>query len=441
MNHKMVKYTAAQKRAYYAKKRAMQKNKEEGIRYNRAKYYGHGKYTKKNGGYSARRIGKAVGAGIGSYIAPGIGTAIGSALGSGAGTLFKAITGYGDYVIKQNSLLNIGPVDESMASFGNGSVRIKHREYITSIGATTAFTNNSFNINPGLNESFPWLSTIAASFDQYKFHGLIFELVSTSSDAIASTTALGMGQVIAATDYDSLDAAFQNAPQMLNSMFSSSHKPNCDILHAVECAPKEQAQQLYYVRTGALPSGGDLRLSDLGVFQVATQNMPADYSGMAMLFVSYDVSLYKPVSDRSVGSDLSTDSFDLVIGNGTTPLGSSQTANAYNSIGCTVDSSANLNFPAGLEAGYFLIDWFVIGTPQTLTYPVLSGVNASVLTSTQLTSPIAGGSSARAMLSFVVKITGGNAKVEWGTSGTIPTSGTGTLRITQVNGDLYSSAT
>ena len=159
--------------------------------------------------------------------------------------------------------------DQQVPSFGDDSIRVRKREFVCNVDSlSTLFTNSTFPINPGLEQSFPWLSSIAKNYEQYRFNGLIYQFVSTSSDAIASTTALGLGQVILATDYSAVDDAFQSAPQMLGSMFSNSGKPSDNIMHAIECAPMDTPQKLYYVRTGQAPTNSDKRLWDLGIFKL-----------------------------------------------------------------------------------------------------------------------------------------------------------------------------
>lgn len=46
-----------------------------------------------------------VGSMIGNAIAPGIGGALGGELGTAGGKLFKSITGFGDYTVRDNSLI------------------------------------------------------------------------------------------------------------------------------------------------------------------------------------------------------------------------------------------------------------------------------------------------------------------------------------------------
>lgn len=220
------------------------------------------------------------------------GASIGRYLGQGVSN----IAGFGDYTISSNTLLDEG---QQIPSFGdmNHAIIISHREYIQdiSIPATPAnFTLQSFPINPGLSQSFPWLSAIAPSFDQYEIMGMIFEFKSTSSD-FGTTTSLAMGTVIMATDYDSADNNYASKIEMENAQYSTSCKPSVSCIHAIECDPRFNFSPVKYVRSGGVPSGKDIRLYDQGNFQIATVGLPTGSSGViGELWVSYQIKFFKP---------------------------------------------------------------------------------------------------------------------------------------------------
>lgn len=241
-----------------------------------------------------------MGSAVGGVIAPGvIGTNVGGLLGAGAGAVIDRITGQGDYTIKSNTLIKAAPVP----SFGKGCIRVQHREMLYDVTSSGVFKLSPFDINPGLRTSFPWLAQIAQNFEMYKFHGLIFEYVSTSGDALTGTNT-ALGKVIMATDYNVLDDNFDNEQQMYTTEFSNSGKPATNLIHAVECAPPENPLKLYYIRTGATTTG-DQRFYDLGRFQIAVSGCQSVGNPIGELWVSYDVSLCKP-SIQSVddGDDL-----------------------------------------------------------------------------------------------------------------------------------------
>lgn len=416
----------------------------KGRYYVRPRVTGRGRYKVSAPGVG-RSLGRALGSALGNVIAPGIGGAAGQAIGGWAGgklgSAFKSITGWGDYTVRENSLVY---PDRVVPSFGEDSIRVKKREYICEINASTSFTNNSFPINPGLDTTFPWLAAIASNYEQYRFNGLVFQFVSTSSDAIASTTDLGLGQVIIATDYNAADAPFINSPQMLNTMFANSGKPSENIMHAIECAPTDQAQKLYYVRTGDNPDGTDIRLYDMGILQLATQNMPAVYPGMGQLWVTYDITFCKSVQNNQVGFDLNTDVYRLVAPAITTAyFGTSRTLADHSNLGTTV-TGTQISFPVTLSSGYYMIYYHTAGTVASVANPSLALSNCSLVkgwADTSLTGISNSSTSSGNFIStYVVRIDDRDATITF-SGGTLPTPSTvGDLVITQVNGEIYVSA-
>jgi len=408
------------------------------VRRKRATMRGHGGYfTDMIKDYSkgyANKLGSYAGGALGGMLAPGIGSAAGASLGGALGDRFAQLTGVGDYEVKYNSVLQ---PDAVVPSFGEDSIRVKKRECIGHIDATEDFTNNVYAINPGDKVTFPWLSQIASNYSQWRMNGLVFQVKSTTSDAIASTTDLGLGQVICATNYDALEKPYQDDIQMLGSTFANSDKPSKDILHAVECAPTDTAQKLYYIRSGSVPTGGDVRLYDMGNFQVATVDMPSDYLGMAQLWVTYDVTLVKSVMNSQLGFQLATDQFTLNSPSTSNPWGSSQTKLEGSNLGCTFSGSSTqeMFFPVNLESGYYSIQWNVsAGTAQTYAFtPTYTNCNVVQLVTNR------GESTTNGISCFVVQITARNASVFLG-SVVVPTGAslTGNLVVTQVNGEIYS---
>lgn len=99
------------------------------------------------------RLGRAAG---GAFSGTGMGAELGGLVGRGV----SHIAGFGDYNVRQNSIIH-GHIDEGSAipSFGDmgQGTCIRHREFIADIAATgsTAFGLQSFSINPGVSSTFP----------------------------------------------------------------------------------------------------------------------------------------------------------------------------------------------------------------------------------------------------------------------------------------------
>lgn len=421
-------------------------------RYRAGRQYvrGRGAYRIPRNFFNAEKVGRAagsaIGAVIGNTVAPGSGLALGSdiggSLGAIGGKLFRRITGWGNYAIKENSLLHNGKI---ATGFAEDAIRVAKREFICELNASTGFVNNSFPIQPGASETFPWLAQIAQNYEQYRFHGLLFEYISTSSDAIASSTDLGMGQVVMATDYNAADHPYINGPQMMGSMFSKTFKPSENCIHPVECAPSDQAQKLYYVRTGVQPTGTDIRLYDMGIFQIATQNMPAAYSGMGQLWVTYDVEFTKSVMNSQLGFDLNTDHWELEGISNANYLGTSQTMKEHSNLGTVIESNT-LYFPPALSSGYYLVIYdlsdndspgsFNGGTWTRTNCTFVSSIFANAADQISNT----GETTNRGIKIEIIKITARDASIAFSslTSPGFPLRGD--LIITQVNGEIYADA-
>lgn len=218
---------------------------------------------------------------------------------------FCFYVGSGRYNITQNSVSLKGEGPSFKAS-KNGCVRVQHREYIGDIsGSTSAFAIQSYlPINPGAAVTFPWLSTVAQSFQQYRFHGLVFEYISSSGNAISGTSA-AIGEVFMATNYNANGTQFTTKSEMLNMEFATVSSPAQSLMHLIECDPKQSTLATLYVRNQSLITP-DFRFYDLGDFTIATSGQPGTYA-IGSLFVTYDVELFKPsmlaVSDPLVGNE------------------------------------------------------------------------------------------------------------------------------------------
>lgn len=218
---------------------------------------------------------------------------------SKAADWFQSVTGFGDYNVNNNTLMtdNAPPM---FTSSGTG-IRVCHREYLGDISGSSAFTLESYPINPGMHETFPWLAQVASNFEQFKLHGCIFEFRSTSADALNSTNT-ALGTILMATDYDVYDASYASKADMAQAMFTCSGPPSRSLFHPIECDPSQLPTKLLYLRSGQIDTDGrDLRFYDIGNFQIATVGMQAA-SVIGELWVTYDVEFFKPQPTNQDGS-------------------------------------------------------------------------------------------------------------------------------------------
>jgi len=219
----------------------------------------------------------------------------------------RAITGLGDYHVNENALVNPAP-GPIINNNTHGGVVIRHREYLGDVNSSVsanAFKLTSYPLQPASPQTFPWLSQVAANFQEYSFEGLIFEFVSMSADALNSTNT-ALGQVIMATNYNAGALPYASKQEMENSEFAISTKPSKSQVHLIECEPRRTAiSTMLYIRQGAVPAGQDVRLYDWGNFQLATNGFQATNVNAGELWVSYQVALNKPILAELLGDSIS----------------------------------------------------------------------------------------------------------------------------------------
>jgi len=334
-------YSQAEKAAYYKKKASSYVPRISGrgdysvfkrrIASNYRKPYRHPGVGRKIGRTAGRYIGDQIPF-IGSQLGGMVGGLAGQAVHSG----IKTITGYGDYVVKENSVLYNR---DAVPQFGMSNPRctiIAHREFVTDINGSTLFNIDTFNINASNPAIFPWLSQVARNYEQVVWQGLVFEFKTTCATAIGSTNT-ALGTVVMATQYDSKSAPFLNKQQMENYEFAQSTVPSQSIMHAIECDPKLTYNQgMFYIpQPDDDQNDNDSRMSDIGRFSIATVGMQA-ISTIGELWVTYKVCLLKPKLTSQV---LQADAWNLDTANitATAPYGDTpqlrpqSTSAAYNS--------------------------------------------------------------------------------------------------------------
>jgi len=259
--------------------------------------------------------------GIAKWIPRGIGAAAGY-LHSGmsgarqgwqvGGNVSKAL-GWGDYNMETNQIVNPTPQDQMQIqvnpSNASGDIIFDHTEFVgnvlapgrsDAIGDATLpskFDVASFAVNPGNSSLFPFLSTIASQFEMFEFAGLMVQYKPLSGESANDTNSLG--KVMLCTNYDPSALPFSSSYSLENYDYSCSAKPSAGQVHGIETLPSQRLTQQLYVQTkksdpGPAPQGvKDKLLTDLGLFQIATEGIPVGHSDAIVgeLWVSYKIKL------------------------------------------------------------------------------------------------------------------------------------------------------
>lgn len=376
-----------------------------------------------------------------------LGTMGGSLLGGPAGAIIggKALSdvgrwlGMGDYKVTSNTLVGNNAIP--MMHNKQQSIVVRHKEYICDI--ISSGTANTFNVgtsvtlNPGLQASFPWLANVAQNFQEYTWRGLIFHYVSTSADAIASSTNTALGDVIIATQYRSTAAAFGDKPTMLNEYFTSNGKPSESFCHPIECDPRENPYNVQYVRAGAVLSGEDAKTYDLGVTSIATAGIQGTSNVCGEIWASYEVELRKPVAFGLDAQGQLSMSFNAGTPTAANFFAGTQTY-YYNTLGIALPATGGLvTVPAGVGGNLF-VNFIFAGVTTYVAPSAGTFVNCAVQPIYTSTNSLSAGGSAGngngGSFAFLLKIANPELQTQFTMSGGTFTGQSSTyLQIMNVN--------
>ena len=290
------------------------------------------------------------------------------AVGSFIGNKIANFTGFGDY--SSNSLAGGDMNNQTSISVNKtdntGDIFVTRSEFVQNVtvtgpaGGTTLFQLSSFGLNPGLSQTFPWLSQIAQNYALYDFEGLMFQYKPMFTESAGSSSSLG--KVIMATSYDPEQTVFRSSIEMENYDYANASKPSSGMVHGVETAQRQQALNMLYIRTGATTRS--LVFSDIGRFMLATEGVPlASAQTTAIvgeLWVTYRVRLSRAELYNSLlGYAIAT---DVLRGTCSTSSLTSGTTfvKSTNSIGVQVvatgsTSSFQILFPVNISLGSYQI--------------------------------------------------------------------------------------
>lgn len=331
--------------------------------------------------------------GKGSYATPqgpfqAIGTQLGALAGGGLGKLLGTITGLGDYEIAKNSIMGSDPPPLNNTGKPNHhSTRIQHREFIKNIYPSRqnppVFEVSSWEINPTNQVLFPWLAGTAINYQYWRPMGIVFEFISSAGDAVNSTN-IALGTVAIATNYNSNAEKPADVRHLLNMEYVCSSKPSSNLLHGVECDPKQMVLPMLYTSPNRTIPGqeNDKRFESLGRINVATfgSQFNASPQVIGQLWVTYDIELIAPYLDASVAlsSHIEIDPVSLtpalLFGNT-----SGNVVQANSNAGLTIDQPNNLViFPLGTSAIFSVTYSVQLFNPVNWTAPTLTGINGAV---------------------------------------------------------------
>jgi hypothetical protein len=216
-----------------------------------------------------------------------------------------------------NAIVNggTGTVIPTFREGGDNTVTVSHKEYIGDVFGPEAagqFQNTVYPINPGLVRTFPWLSQVAANYEEFTLKQCIFTYRTTVTDFVSSGGQVGT--IIMATQYNPSDPPFANKQDAMEYDLAMSGKVSEHMLHGVECDPRlNSGTSGKYTRSGPVRQDQDLKSYDHGNLNVCVSNIPQAFANQALgeLWVSYTVELRKPKFFVSRGLAIQR---DLIVG-------------------------------------------------------------------------------------------------------------------------------
>jgi len=170
------------------------------------------------------------------------------------------------------------------SKLSDGTV-FRHREYIANISPSGNFTPRKVEINPGLKDTYPWLSGVAPNFQKYKFRKLRFVYETAQSTFIP-------GMVMFAPNFNVID----DLPYDKGAMLQLSHAKRAPVWQnfAMDIPLKEmESYKYYFVRTTTV---SNLLLTDPLYLIVATDAVSTDIAYCGELWIEYEIEFIFPIT-------------------------------------------------------------------------------------------------------------------------------------------------
>jgi len=277
--------------------------------------------------------------------------AAGNAVRSGVNTLSrkaknKALRSIEEFAAPAaigTSIVKSDPMISNHNSKGIKSVTVSNREAIDiSINGSSSWTPQfEIELNPGVANTFPFLSNIAAQYQEYKFAKLKLIYI-----PIAATST--QGDIIMCPFYDSTQPFPGNeiqASDTANSIVGSVWMPHVCTLSPSLMHPSGVKK---YIRTYRM--SGDTKNYVVGRFQFSTVN-ESNTNAIGKLYVEYTVHLFGPRLAPTVGLGPSQTSV-WYLGSGFSLTGATtSTLTGWNALATT----DNLNTTVSASTGVFTL--------------------------------------------------------------------------------------
>lgn len=166
------------------------------------------------------------------------------------------------------------------------SKSITNRELVGTLNGNVNLTVLTFPINPGLANTFPWLSSQAVNWQQYRFRKLCFHFITR----VGSNTA---GTMILSPDYNPIDPVPNTEQVAMDTQDAVENVPWRDFSCFLDVGAMHEIGPRKTVRTQNV--AGDLAAFDCGNLHVCAVGM-ADGSAVGKLWVEYEIDFFVPAT-------------------------------------------------------------------------------------------------------------------------------------------------
>jgi hypothetical protein len=182
-------------------------------------------------------------------------------------------------------------------NFGRARTIIKHSEYIGDVLGSVNFTvAMTLNCNPGLPNSFPWLSQIANAYQKFCIKTLQYRF---NTEAPSTIT----GSIFLSPEYNPQDLP----PVTKMETFQNENTAKTVPWRNVNCVVPTKYLRVYndyFVRPGGLSANQDLKTYDPLVLYVCTQGQ-ANTNMCGEIWVDYEIELINPIGNMAYGGGTS----------------------------------------------------------------------------------------------------------------------------------------
>lgn len=167
----------------------------------------------------------------------------------------------------------------------NGGLRVKHSELVGVVSGAINYSILTYEVNPAIDVTFPWLSGVAENFESYRLYGLSMRYV----PRCPTTT---NGTIMISCDYNSADPTAVLGPSTEQALMATPGAVETPAWASISFRldPKRFNLDKYFTRSSGAVSNElyDPAFLYLGVVAFASNDV------VGRLFIDYDIELLTP---------------------------------------------------------------------------------------------------------------------------------------------------